>query len=64
MINKKLKVRQGMIIKKITVISIFLLTFSILYGQEEEDKILLLSYRNFLFGFAPNPLPFSAICTR
>jgi len=31
-----------MSIKKITVISIFLLTFSILYGQEEEDKILLL----------------------
>jgi len=31
-----------MTIKKITVIWIFLLTFSILYGQEEEDKILLL----------------------
>jgi aminopeptidase N len=31
-----------MTIKKITVISIFLLTFSILSGQEEEDKILLL----------------------
>lgn len=31
-----------MTIKKITAISIFLLTFSILYGQEEEDKILLL----------------------
>jgi uncharacterized iron-regulated protein len=31
-----------MIIKKITAISIFLLTFSILCGQEEEDKILLL----------------------
>ena len=31
-----------MTIKKITAISIFLLTFSILCGQEEEDKILLL----------------------
>jgi uncharacterized iron-regulated protein len=31
-----------MIIKKIIVISILLLTFSILSGQEEEDKILLL----------------------
>jgi len=31
-----------MSIKKITAISIFLLTFSILCGQEEEDKILLL----------------------
>ena len=31
-----------MTIKKITAISIFLLTFSILYGQEKEDKILLL----------------------
>lgn len=31
-----------MAIKKITAISIFLLTFSILCGQEEEDKILLL----------------------
>jgi uncharacterized iron-regulated protein len=31
-----------MTIKKITAISIFLLTFSILSGQEEEDKILLL----------------------
>lgn len=31
-----------MTLKKITAISIFLLTFSILYGQEEEDKILLL----------------------
>jgi len=29
-------------IKKITAISIFLLTFSLLSGQEEEDKILLL----------------------
>lgn len=34
--------REKMTIKKITAISIFLLTFSILYGQEEEDKILLL----------------------
>jgi uncharacterized iron-regulated protein len=42
MINKKLKVRQRMIIKKIMVISIFLLTFSILHGLEEKDKILLL----------------------
>lgn len=31
-----------MTFKKITAISIFLLTFSILCGQEEEDKILLL----------------------
>jgi uncharacterized iron-regulated protein len=31
-----------MTIKKITAISIFLLTFSILCGQEKEDKILLL----------------------
>lgn len=31
-----------MTIKKITAISIFLLTFSFLCGQEEEDKILLL----------------------
>jgi uncharacterized iron-regulated protein len=31
-----------MAIKKITVIFVFLLTFSFLYGQEEEDKILLL----------------------
>ena len=31
-----------MTIKKITAISIFLLTFSILSGQEEEDKTLLL----------------------
>ena len=29
-------------IKKITAISIFLLTFSLLSGQEDEDKILLL----------------------
>ena len=42
MIHKKYIARERMSIKKITVISIFLLTFSILYGQEEEDKILLL----------------------
>jgi uncharacterized iron-regulated protein len=35
-------VRERMNIKKITAISIFLLTFSLLSGQEEEDKTLLL----------------------
>jgi len=42
MIHKKYKVRERMTTKKITVISILLLTFSFLCGQEEEDKILLL----------------------
>jgi uncharacterized iron-regulated protein len=42
MIHENKKVRERMTIKKIMIILIFLLTFSLLYGQEDEDKILLL----------------------
>jgi uncharacterized iron-regulated protein len=42
MIHENKEVRERMTIKKIMIILIFLLTFCLLYGHEDEDKILLL----------------------